>query len=87
MLFLNNYICKKEMNLPKFLIADNSNDERLYVLHTEFPCFILDTEEGDIKFFEEVDEEEAEGEISSLIKEAYTFYDAEMQKYNEDYDE
>ena len=38
------------MKLPKFLLADNSEfPEDLFVVHTEYPRFILNVEEEDVE--------------------------------------
>lgn len=71
------------MDLPKFLIADSSsNDEVVYVLHTEYPRFLMDVTTDELEFFEEIEEdqdgEEFKAGILQLIEEALTFYDKEM---------
>ena len=47
------------MELPKFLIADNSElEDALFVVHTEYPRFILNVLNDEIHWFEEFDKED-----------------------------
>lgn len=73
------------MEAPKFLIADNSEfPEKIYILHTEFPRFLLDIETDEVECFDELEEEpdvELETEIAELIDLAYQFFDREMDSY------
>jgi len=73
------------MEAPKFLIADNSEfPEKIYILHTEFPRFLLDIETDEVEWFDELEEEpdvELETEIAELIDLAYQFFDREMDSY------
>jgi hypothetical protein len=81
------------MTLPKFLLADNSDfPEDLFVVHTEYPRFILNVEEEEVEWLDEIEENENEEEIAeeltSIIEQAYEFCDAEIAKYDdEDEDE
>lgn len=78
--------------LPKFLIADNSQEmpERIFVVHTEVPRFIL---EGDIDDIETnmlahwIDEEPAASFIDDLVAEALNFYEDELASQEELFDE
>lgn len=73
------------MNLPKFLLADNSAyPEDIFVLHTEFPRFLINLKDDSIEWFEDLSgekEEDIAGEVSNLIDEASTFYDEQMEGY------
>ncbi len=73
------------MNLPKFLLADNSAyPEDIFVLHTEFPRFLINLKDDSIEWFEDLSgekEEDIAGEVSNLIEEASTFYDEQMEGY------
>lgn len=73
------------MTIPKFLIGDNSNHpDAIFVIHTEFPRFIIDLTKDEIEWFEEFDkqdEEELASETENAIKQATEFYDAEITKY------
>ncbi len=70
------------MNLPKFLLADNSQfPEDIFVLHTEYPRFLINLKDDNVEFFEDVsdeDEQELANELEQLIKQAGEFYDNEM---------
>jgi hypothetical protein len=72
------------MELPKFLIADNSQlEEALFVVHTEYPRFILNVLNDDVHWFEEFDKEDEKAlksESHLLIEAAFEFYDKEMEK-------
>lgn len=71
------------MDVPKFLIADNSSlEESLFVLHTEYPRFLLNIANDDILWLEEFgqnDEKELEEVTQSLIEEALAFFDKELE--------
>lgn len=75
------------MNLPKFLLGDNTDfTEDIFVIHTEFPRFIINLKDDEIEWFEEfsnADEEELSGEVATLIELASKFYDREMERYEE----
>ena len=72
------------MELPKFLIANNSElDETLFVVHTEYPRFILNVLNDEIHWLEEFDKEDEatlKSESHHLIEAAFTFFDREMDK-------
>lgn len=71
------------MNLPKFLLADNSNyPEDIFVLHTEFPRFLINLKDDEVEWFEDLsgeNEEDIANELNTLIKQAEDFYDKEME--------
>ncbi len=73
------------MNLPKFLLADNSNfPEDIFVLHTEFPRFMINLKDDEVEWFEDLsgeNEDDIANELNSLIKQAGFFYDKEMELY------
>ncbi len=73
------------MNLPKFLLADNSNfPEDIFVLHTEFPRFMINLKDDEVEWFEDLsgeNEEDIANELNNLIKLAESFYDEEVQSY------
>ena len=68
--------------LPKFLLADNSSyNYYFYVIHTEYPRFILNVINDNLHWLEEFDKEDKdvlESESESLIKSAFDFYDSEI---------
>ena len=75
------------MELPKFILGDNTDfPDAIYIIHTEFPRFILNLEDDEVEWMEEFDEDD-EKEITSgtenLIQEATDFYDREIDRYNE----
>ena len=76
------------MALPKFILGDNSDfPNAIYVIHTEFPRFIINLEDDEVEWFEDFDEDdehELETETANAIKLATEFYDNEISKYNED---
>ena len=76
------------MELPKFLLGDNTkaNKDDIFVIHTEFPRFIINLEEDDIEWFEDFDDEDEKEllvETENMIKLATEFYDNEILKYEE----
>ncbi len=72
------------MELPKFLLADNSHyPEDIFVLHTEFPRFLINLKDDHIEWFEDLSgerEEDIASEISNLIEAASLFYDEQMEE-------
>jgi len=75
------------MNLPQFVLADNSNfPDAIFVIHLDYPRFIINLEDGDLTFLEPVDESdenELEEEMEHLIDQAQAFYDKEISFYEE----
>jgi len=75
------------MTLPKFILGDNTEfPNAIYVVHTEFPRFIINLENDEVEWFEDFDaedQEELETETENAIKEATAFYDREVAKYDE----
>ncbi|MGB0891606.1 MAG: hypothetical protein ACPGUU_04580 [Flavobacteriaceae bacterium] len=73
------------MNLPKFLLADNSNHpDDIFVLHTEFPRFLINLKDDEMEWFDDLigtDENEMANEVATLMDQAGEFYDEEMKKY------
>ena len=71
------------MEVPKFLIADNSTlEEEIFVLHMEYPRFLLNVSNDDILWLEEFtkeDEDELSKVTESLIDEALIFFDSEIE--------
>lgn len=76
------------METPKFLIADNSEfPEKIYILHTDFPRFLLDIETEEIEIYDEIEEDsetDVETELATLLEEAFAFFDKEMDSYEEE---
>lgn len=75
------------MQLPKFVLADNSDfPEDIFVIHLDFPRFIINLKDDEVEFLEDLegeDETELESEMEYLITLAGEFYDKEMQAYEE----
>ncbi|NJX14261.1 hypothetical protein ABI125_11780 [Tamlana crocina] len=75
------------MSLPKFILGDNSDyPSAIFVIHTEFPRFIINLENDEVEWFEDFDAEdqkELQTETENAIKLATEFYDAEIAKYEE----
>ena len=73
------------MELPKFLLADNSAyPEDIFILHSEFPRFIINLKNDEVEWFEDLSnekEEDVTAELNELIKQAEVFYDTEMEQY------
>ena len=69
--------------IPKFLIADTTQDEeKIYVVHTQYPKFLLEITEEEVEWWDKIDErEESENinEIEKLLSDAFKFYDKEME--------
>ena len=75
------------MKLPRFILGDNTDfPDAIYVIHTEFPRFIINLEDDSIEWLENFDRTEKEElltETENLIKEANTFYDREVERYQD----
>ena len=75
------------MELPKFILGDNTDyPNAIYVIHTEFPRFIINLEDDEVEWFEEFDEhdqKEIEAEAENLIQSATDFYDREVSRYHD----
>ncbi|PTX44121.1 hypothetical protein C8P64_0091 [Christiangramia gaetbulicola] len=76
------------MELPKFILGDNTDfPESIYVIHTEFPRFIIDLKDDEVEWLEDFDkddEKELSSEAEGLITQANEFYDREVNRYEED---
>ena len=73
----------KKVKFPKFLLADNyENSKFLYIIHTEYPTFILNNETKEIKFFHYIsDDEKNSMETKKLIDNALAWIEFELEKY------
>ena len=73
------------MNLPKFLLGDNTDHmDAIFVVHTEFPRFVINLVDDEIEWFEDLqgdDGDELAEIVAGLIEEASAFYDREMERY------
>ena len=70
------------MELPKFLIADNSSLQNvIFIIHTEYPRFIINITNDEVYWLEDFDKKDEEilySESEQIINEAFNFYDNEM---------
>ncbi|MBT9190195.1 MULTISPECIES: hypothetical protein [Zobellia] len=75
------------MEFPKFLLGDNTDyPTAIFVVHTEYPRFIINLENDEVEWLEDFsteDEKELESEAQSLIEQAGEFYDREVSRYEE----
>ena len=76
------------MILPKFILGDNTEfPEAIFVIHTEFPRFIINLQNDEVEWLEDFDsqdQKELETETENFIKEASAFYDREIDRYEDD---
>ena len=76
------------MEIPKYLMGDNSDyPDSLFVIHTDFPRFIIDLTTDEVEWLEEFDQHdqrELETETENYIREATEFYDREIARYEND---
>lgn len=76
------------MELPKFILGDNTDfPDSIFVIHTEYPRFIINLENDEVEWLEEfdqADEAELSSEAETLITQANEFYDREVSRYEED---
>ena len=74
------------MEFPKFLVADNTDlPDAVYIVYTEFPAFILNLENDEVKWLDDItDESESDltKTLEGLIAEAEDFYTREVERYN-----
>ena len=75
------------MKIPKFLLGDNTDHpDAIYVVHTEYPRFIINLENDEVEWLEEFapeDRKELEQEAAQLIADAAEFYDREVSRYQD----
>ena len=74
-------------NFPKFILGDNTDmPNAMFVVHLEYPRFVLNLDNDEVEWLEEVDEEdtkELEAESENLIEEAIAFYEREITRIEE----
>ena len=67
-------------------MADNTEfPDDVFVVHTEYPRFILNLSDDQVEWLEEfteADRKELETETENLIREATAFYDREIRRYD-----
>lgn len=75
------------MELPKYILGDNTDfPNAIFVIHTEYPRFIINLEDDEVTWFEEFakeDEKDLEEEVEGLITAATEFYDREVGRYDQ----
>lgn len=75
------------MEVPRFLLADNTDyPDSVFIVHTEYPRFILNLENDEVEWLEDFspeDRKELETEAEKLIGEATEFYDREVGRYQD----
>ncbi|ALM07571.1 MAG: hypothetical protein ACKVJF_01840 [Flavobacteriales bacterium] len=73
------------MDFPKFLLGDNTDyPTAIFVVHTEYPRFIINLEDDEVEWLEDFtkeDEKDLEAEAETLIEQATAFYDREISRY------
>ncbi len=75
------------MDLPKFILGDNTDyPAAIFIIHTEYPRFIINLENDEVEWFEDFskeDEADLESEMTTLVEQATEFYDREVARYDE----
>ena len=75
------------MELPKFILGDNTDlPNAIFVIHTQFPRFIINLENDELEWLEEFDqhdEKELLSETENVIEQASAFYDREVSRYDD----
>ncbi len=76
------------MDIPKYLLGDNTDfPDAVFVIHTDFPRFIINLANDEVEWLEEFDshdQKELESETENFIREATEFYDREVARYEDD---
>jgi hypothetical protein len=79
--------------LPKFLLADNSQElpDTIFVVHNEFPRFIVESDVDDFSSNQVIhwidDQPNNEAEIEQLLAEAEDFMEEEFNNQEDLYDD
>lgn len=75
------------MSLPKFLLSNNADTpDDFYVVHTEYPRFILTVDSQEIEWmddFDDIPESEGYNEVEKLMQASLDFFTAEMDIYSQ----
>lgn len=73
-------------SFPKFLLGDNTDfPDAIFVIHTEYPRFVLNLETDEVEWLEDFDEEDTQElatEAENLIQQANEFYEREIDRYH-----
>ena len=74
-------------SFPKFILGDNTDmPNAMFVVHLEYPRFVLNLDNDEVEWLEEFDKEdtkELEAESENLIEEAIAFYEREITRIEE----
>ncbi|NQW37019.1 MAG: hypothetical protein HQ471_08445 [Flavobacteriales bacterium] len=72
------------MELPKFILGDNTDfKDAIFVIHTEYPRFVINLEDDSITWFDDLEnenEDEATQEVEELLTQANAFFDRETER-------
>ncbi len=75
------------MKLPKFILGDHSDyPDDIFVVHTEYPRFIINLKDDEVTWFEDLvseNEEELAIEMANLVEQAGKFYDNQVHLYEQ----
>ena len=75
-------------NFPKFILGDNTDmPDAMFVVHLEYPRFVLNLDTDEVEWLEEFEEEdtkELEAESENLIAEACNFYEREVARIEQE---
>ncbi len=73
------------MDLPIFFLCDNTDfPDAIFVLHTEYPRFVINLKNDEIEWLDPLEKEngvDLEKEVKELIDAATSFYDREIARY------
>jgi hypothetical protein len=76
-----------DIMLPRFILGDNTDHpDDIYIIHTEYPKFIINLADDSIEWMEEIeknDQEHLKEEMQNFVKEASDFYDREIERFQE----
>ncbi len=76
------------MVLPKFLLGDHTSfSNSIFVIHTEYPRFIINLVNDEIEWLDDLigeNEEELALEVADLIADAGYFYDEQIKAFGEE---
>ena len=81
------------MSLPKYLLADNSQDnpDRIYIVHTQEPEFIVGFDIEDFNIDQEImwfaNKPSSEDEIADLLISAEEFLNSELDNQEDIFEE
>ena len=75
-------------NYTKYILCDNTDmPDAMFVVHLEYPRFVLNLDTDEVEWLEEFEEEdtkELEAESENLIAEAFNFYEREVARIEQE---